>query len=207
MTVPPFHASRPARYGVVPGWPSMPVGPSQPGCLLPACDGYGHSEDQADSYCTVELGTHTGLGVEVTFELTAESATASTGLSVLGLHDNNEAFLFRCATSGEVEALADQVAAFSQLLRACAPLLPTRQQRTWINSPAGDRGPASDSTEGQTARMLSQDAPAQVTRTPSDDECEHGSPQSECSEVDPCELGLQAEDLEAEAIERSLGLR
>jgi hypothetical protein len=41
----------------------------------------------------------------------------------------------------------------------------------------------------------------------SDLECQHGSPQSECSEIDPCELGQQQEDAEAEMIERSLGLR
>jgi hypothetical protein len=40
-----------------------------------------------------------------------------------------------------------------------------------------------------------------------DQRCEHGSPRSECSEIDPCELGQQALDAEGDAIEESLGLR
>lgn len=37
--------------------------------------------------------------------------------------------------------------------------------------------------------------------------CAHGSPQSECSEIDPCELGMQEDDAWGDLVEESMGLR
>jgi hypothetical protein len=37
--------------------------------------------------------------------------------------------------------------------------------------------------------------------------CAHGSPASECSEIDPCELGMQEDDAWGDLCEESMGLR